>query len=179
MFENGVYPPVLTKNQWRSRMTIHGFGGTLSGWQPDGDGNHSGSHQTSLGGLLPACWRRRQARPTGTRTPAIPGYGQDQNPGCFDDLIYFLLVIHVTNLTNPINNIKIHYISILSHLLLCMAFLLGLRFANQDGPQLFVLYAFVLPSAVLVPLVLNPEPAKLGEDDGTGKSPELCLCTLW
>ena len=33
--------------------------------------------------------------------------------------------------------------------------LLGLRFAKQDGPQLFVLYAFVLPSAVLVLLGLN------------------------
>ena len=169
MSENGVYPPVLTKNQWRKGWQSMDLGApvirmtTRWRWQ-------SQWISTSLGGLLPVCWRRRQARPTGTRTPAIPGDGQDQNPGCFDYLIDFLLVIHVTNLTNPINNIK--HIKPLSHLL-CMAFLLGLRFANQDGPQLFVLYAFVLPSAVLVPLGLNPASATVGEDDGTGKSQEL------
>ena len=47
------YTPQFWQFQWRK------------GWQSMDLG--------TLGGLLPACWRRRQARPTGTRTPAIAG----------------------------------------------------------------------------------------------------------
>jgi hypothetical protein len=95
MFENGVYPPVLTISM-EKRMTIHGFG--------DPRWIAASLLEKTTGKTY---WHKDpgdRGRPV--KEKCHPAMVKIKISGCFDYLIYFLLVIHVTNLTNPINNSK-------------------------------------------------------------------------